>query len=72
MEKPKNAVKVKLIKKKKYSFCTCGKSDTMPYCDNSHRLLNEEKGTDYKSLKVFPDEDTTMWISSSIWENTEK
>ena len=72
MDKPKNAVKVKLRRIKKYSFCTCGKSDTLPFCDNNHRLLNEEKGTNYKSLKVFPDKDTTMWISSSAWENTEK
>ena len=57
---------------KKYSVCTCGKSDTLPYCDNSHRILNKENGTNYKSFKVFPEEDTTIWVSSSTWENTGK
>ena len=71
MDKPKNAVKLKLKANKKYSFCTCGKSDTLPYCDNNHRTFNDDKGTNYKSLKVFPAEDTTICVSSSTWEYTE-
>ena len=38
----------------KCSICTCGKSKTLPFCDNSHRKFNEEKGTNYKSLKIIP------------------
>lgn len=71
MDKPENAVKIKLKSNKKYSFCTCGKSDTLPYCDNNHRIFNDEKGTNYKSLKVFPEKDTIICVSSSTWEYTE-
>ena len=71
MDKPENAVKIKLKSNKKYSFCTCGKSDTLPYCDNNHRTFNDEKGTNYKSLKVFPEKDTTICVSSSTWEYKE-
>ena len=42
MDKPENAVKLKLKANKKYSLCTCGKSDTLPYCDNNHRIFNDE------------------------------
>ncbi len=72
MDKPENAVKLKLKANKKYTFCTCGKSDTLPYCDNNHRIVNDEKGTNYKSLKVISEEDTTIWVLSSTWKNTEK
>ena len=71
MDNPKNTIKIKLKANKKYSFCTCGKSDTLPYCDNNHRTFNDDKGTNYKSLKVFPSEDTTICVSSSTWEYTE-
>ena len=72
MDKPENAVKLKLKANKKYSLCTCGKSDTLPYCDNNHRIFNDENGTNFKSLKVIPEEDTIILVSSSTWENTEK
>ena len=72
MDNPKNAVKIKLKANKKYSFCTCGKSETLPYCDNKHRKSNEKMGTNYKSFKIIPVEDTTIWVSSSTWKNTEK
>ena len=71
MDNPENTIKIKLKANKKYSFCTCGKSDTLPYCDNNHRIFNDENGTNYKSLKVFPEEDTTICVSSSTWEYTE-
>jgi len=71
MEKLKNAVKLNLKSNKKYSFCTCGKSDRLPFCDNKHREINEEKKTNYKSLKVYPEKDITLMISSSTWENKE-
>ena len=71
MDKLKNAIKIKLKANKKYSFCTCGKSASLPYCDNKHRTFNEKRDTNYKSLKVFPAEDTTICVSSSTWEYTE-
>ena len=72
MYNQKPEVKIKLKSNKKYSFCTCGKSDTLPYCDNKHRKFNEKMGTNYKSMKIFSEEDTTILISSSTWENIEK
>ena len=71
MDNPENTIKIKLKANKKYSVCTCGKSDTLPYCDNSHRILNRGNGTNYKSLKVFSEKDTTICVSSSTWEYTE-
>ena len=53
----------------KYSFCTCGHSKELPFCDNTHRQINEERGTSYKSLKVVPDEDVTIKVYSRNWEN---
>lgn len=72
MDKLKNSIKIKLKANKKYSFCTCGKSDTLPYCDNKHRKFNEKRGTNYKSMKIFSEDDTIILISSSTWENIEK
>ena len=72
MDNPENTIKIKLKANKKYSFCTCGKSDTLPYCDNKHRKFNEKMGTNYKSMKIFSEDDTTILISSSTWENIEK
>ena len=28
---------IKIKKNVKYSICSCGKSDKLPYCDNNHR-----------------------------------
>ncbi len=52
----------------KYSICTCGGSKNIPWCDNSHRILNEGKGTSYKSLKIIPKKDIILQISSSNWK----
>lgn len=60
--------KIKLEAGKKYSFCTCGKSKCLPFCDDEHKKLNEEEGTSYKSLKIIPKEDTEIEISSSNWQ----
>ena len=65
---PKGAYKINLKAGKKYKLCTCGTSQMLPYCDDSHRKLNEEKGTNYKSLKIFPKEDTTIYVTSKNWK----
>jgi len=66
-EIPNNAKKVKLKAGEKCSFCTCGKSKNLPYCDDSHRKFNEENKTNYKSLKVIPRSDVELEVFSSSW-----
>ena len=60
--------KLDLKKGETYKICTCGTSKSIPICDDSHRQLNEEKGTSYKSLKITPMKDINMEVSSSNWE----
>jgi CDGSH-type Zn-finger protein len=55
MDKPKIAATepkaVELEEGKKYAFCTCGLSDTQPFCNGAH------KGTDFVP-HVFTAEET--------------
>jgi len=51
-----------------YSICSCGKSKTLPYCDNTHREINEKEKTCYKSVKIYPDKDGELNVSCSNWE----
>ena len=53
----------------KYSFCTCGLSETLPICDNSHREYNLKNNTNYKSLKITPDSDVNVEVKSSTWKS---
>ena len=62
-------MQINLIKGNKYKLCTCGASKKIPFCDDSHRELNDKKGTSYKSLKITPKEDINMEVSSSNWES---
>ena len=62
---------IKLKAGKKYSICSCGLSEALPFCDNTHRQFNAENGTDYKSVKITPDNDTTIIVTSSKWNKTE-
>tara|TARA_Y100000310_G_scaffold286069_1_gene309940 strand:+ start:1047 stop:1265 length:219 start_codon:yes stop_codon:yes gene_type:complete len=62
------ALEVELEAGKKYSICTCGKSGKMPFCDNTHRKHNEENGTNYRSLKLFPRENIKLKIFSKTWK----
>ena len=59
--------KIKLQKGRKYSICSCGLSNTLPFCDNAHRKYNEENGTNYKSVKIIAEETTEININSSKW-----
>ncbi len=45
---------VKVEPGKKYSWCSCGLSDTQPYCDHAHRNID---GEPYKSIKVLFDKE---------------
>ena len=65
-------MKIKLNAGKQYSICSCGLSNSLPYCDNKHREFNAENGTEYKSVKITPDNDTAIIVNSSRWNKTEE
>ena len=65
-------MKMKLKAGKKYSVCSCGLSNSLPFCDNSHREYNAQNGTDYKSVKITPDNDSLIEVSSSRWKLIKK
>ena len=65
-------MKIKLSSGKKNSICSCGLSKDLPYCDNAHRQFNAENGTNYKSVKITPNSDVTINITSSTWDIAEK
>ena len=61
-------MKVKLHKGRKYSICSCGLSQLLPFCDNAHRAYNEKNGTNYKSIKIIAEATTQINLNSSTWE----
>jgi CDGSH-type Zn-finger protein len=61
--------KINLKKGQTCKICTCGKSKIMPLCDESHKELNEKNNTNYKSLKITPEQDITLNLTSNAWEN---
>ena len=63
-------MKIKLKGGKKYSICSCGLSRSLPFCDNNHREFNTENGTEYKSVKITADRDTTIEVKSNRWMST--
>ena len=62
-------MKIKLQKGIKYSICSCGLSNTLPYCDNEHRKYNKKHGTHYKSVKITSTKNTVADVTSSCWDN---
>tara|TARA_B100000315_G_C14353622_1_gene485127 strand:- start:319 stop:519 length:201 start_codon:yes stop_codon:yes gene_type:complete len=65
-------MEIKLKAGKKYSICSCGFSNSLPFCDNTHREFNAENGTEYKSMKITPDNDTIIQVTSSRWDSTKE
>ena len=63
-------MEIKLKAGKKYSICSCGFSRTLPYCDNTHREFNAKNETEYKSVKITSEKDTTIQVTSSRWMAT--
>ena len=59
--------KIKIHKGRKYSICSCGLSNILPFCDNEHRKYNEKNKTNYKSVKIISEETTEININSSTW-----
>ena len=60
-------MEIKLNAGKKYSICSCGLSKIMPFCDNTHREYNTKNNTNFKSVKIIPDKDVVVNLSSSRW-----
>ena len=67
-ELPEGAEKIETKKDKKYSLCTCGFSNVMPYCDGKHREANK-KGCNYRSLKIVADKDVELTVYSASWNS---
>ena len=62
-------MEIKLKAGKNYSLCSCGFSNVLPFCDNTHREHNSKHKTEYKSVKITPEEDTLIGVTSSRWES---
>ena len=62
-------MKIKLKAGKKYSLCSCGLSESLPFCDNTHREFNAANNMEYKSVKITSGADTKIEITSSRWES---
>ena len=60
-------MKIKIQKDVKYSMCSCGLSNNLPYCDNKHRDYNKKHGTNYKSVKITSDSSTSLEVECSNW-----
>ncbi len=60
--------------KQEVSMCTCGHSKTLPLCDDSHREINEQQGTNYKSFKLYNPSNETIIdkVYCSNWKKPEE
>tara|TARA_B100000315_G_C14438339_1_gene523496 strand:+ start:531 stop:677 length:147 start_codon:yes stop_codon:yes gene_type:complete len=45
---------------------------SIPFCNNAHREFNAENGTEYKSLKITPDKDTIIEVTSNRWKSMQE
>ena len=63
---------IKLKAGKKYSICSCGLSESLPFCDNTHREFNAANNMEYKSVKITPEKDTIIKVTSSRWESAQE
>lgn len=45
----------------KYSWCSCGMTQTEPFCDGAHKAFTNPDGSKImKSVKFFPEKDETV------------
>ena len=65
-------MEIKLKAGKKYSICSCGLSKILPFCDNTHREFNAANNMEYKSVKITPEKDTIIKVTSSRWESVQE
>ena len=61
-------MQIKIKVGKRYKICSCGLSQTLPFCDNAHREFNATNNTEYKSVKITPDSDTIIEVTSNRWK----
>ena len=64
-----NEYNIFLKKDVRKSICSCGMSNVMPYCDNAHRLFNENNNCSYKSIKLISNKDVSVSVSCSNWNS---
>ena len=64
-------MEIKLKTGKRYKICSCGLSKILPFCDNAHREFNAANNTEYKSVKITPDSDTIIEVTSNRWKSPE-
>ena len=62
-------MEIKLKAGKRYKICSCGLSQIVPFCDNAHREFNATNNTEYKSVKITPDSDTIIKVTSNRWKS---
>ena len=62
-------MEIKLKAGKRYKICSCGLSQIVPFCDNGHREFNAQNKTEYKSVKITPDSDTIIEVTSNRWKS---
>ena len=65
-------MEIKLKAGKTYSICSCGFSKVLPFCDNTHREHNSVNKTEYKSVKITPEVDTIIEVTSSCWRSVQE
>jgi len=65
-------MEIKLKSGKRYKICSCGLSQILPFCDNAHREFNAANNTEYKSVKITPDSDTIIEVTSNRWNSPEE
>ena len=60
--------KTKLYNEKQYNICYCGFSKILYFSNNEHIAYNEEKETNYKSVKIIAQETVMITLDSSTWK----
>ena len=54
-------MEIQLKAGKRYKICSCGLSQTLPFCDNAHRDFNATNNTEYKSSSA------SFWVPSTVF-----
>jgi CDGSH iron-sulfur domain-containing protein 3 len=52
-------IAVNVEKDKTYAWCTCGLSEKSPWCDGTHKTIENNP---YKSLKVSFEKEGEVWL----------
>lgn len=72
MKNLKKQLFLKLKKGNRYSICSCGISNRLPFCDGGHKKLNQESSSNYKSVKITASENVEISLDCANWEGKEK